>query len=49
MDAVIMNVQAIGRRAWRLPVSVLCYAILAVMLVGFLGQTAIQKILQFVR
>jgi hypothetical protein len=49
MDAVTSSFQAIGRRAWRLPVSVLCYAILAVMLVGFLSQTALQKTLQFVR
>jgi hypothetical protein len=49
MDALIMNFHAMGRRAWHLPVSALCYAILALMLVGFLGETAIQKALQFVR
>ena len=49
MDAVAKNLQSIGHGARLVAISGVCYAMLAIMLVGFFSQTAMQKALQFVR
>jgi len=49
MDVVAKNLQIIGLGVRQIAISGVCYAMLAVMLVGFFSQTAMQKALQFVR
>jgi hypothetical protein len=49
MTAMAKNLQAIGHSARLVAISGVCYAMLAVMLVGFFSQAAMQKALQFLR
>jgi hypothetical protein len=49
MNAVAKNFQAIGHGARFLAISGACYAMLSLMLLVFLSQTAMQKAAQVVR